>query len=412
MLAQPSSEKVAHAAAIGFGQTRQTVVSPVSAGAVCSGVRSRGNTLRQDCPPLARTSEPSISVAVTWPFQRVYAQLGLGEQAIADAVARYKLPVEKFADPSTRLPLKQVIADLRHYDRRLGRTDIGLLAAQATLPGDFGAVELAARACATVGEALAVLADGYALLCEGVHLSIEVRGDCVIERLWADPQLVLPPASVEFPLLSMMRLGQSYAGRMLYPDRVRFMHARVPHAAACERAFGCMIEFSSFENALEWPRAILDLPMQTANLGLGQALRARVETLVAATPNRDDVVAHVERVIAQHVQSGVPSFQSVAGTLGMSGRTLHRKLKTAGRTYREICHATRIRLALQHLEQTRSSIKEIAHALGFGDVQAFHKAFKRVTGTTPQQHRELHGGGATPAASTAPGASPRTRKRT
>lgn len=360
---------------------------------------------------MSRSAEPSISVAVTWPFQRVYAELGLGGQAVADAIARYGLPVERFADPSTRLPLKQVLADLAHYDRRLGRTDIGLLAAQAVLPGDFGAVELAARACATVGESLAVLAAGYALLCDGVRLEIEPRGDRVVERLWTDASLVVPPAAVEFPLLAMMRLGQSYSGRMLYPERVRFTHDRVPHVVACERAFGCAIEFASFENALEWPRAILELPMRTANLGVGPALRARVDTLVAAAPNRDDFVAQVERVVAQHVESGVPAFAAVARTLGMSGRTLHRKLRSAGRTYREICHAVRIRLALHHLEKTPTSIKEIAHALGFGDVQAFHKAFRRATGTTPQQHRDAHGAGEASVAKPTPLASPRPRKR-
>lgn len=343
---------------------------------------------------MPRPIEPTISVAVTWPFQRVYAELGLGERAIADAAARYQLPVERLADPNTRLPLKQVLEDLERYDKRTRRTDIGLLAAQAVLPGDFGTVELAARACSTVGEALAVLAAGYALLCEGVHLEIEVRGDRVAERLWTDAGLVLPPASVEFPLLAMMRLGQSYAGTMLYPEHVRFTHARVRHAIACEQAFGCAIEFASTENALEWPRSILELPMHTANRGVGQALRVHVESRVAASLNREDFAAQVERVVVQHLETGVPTFHTVAKALGLSRRTLHRNLKNADRTYREICDEVRVRLATHYLEETQWPLKRIAGALGFGGVHAFHRSFKRATGTTPTQHRADRDGSA------------------
>lgn len=336
-----------------------------------------------------------MSVAVTWPFQRVYAQLGLGSDVVTRATTRFGISLAQFADPSTRISTRDALTDLERFARFLHRSDLGLLAAQAVVPGDFGTLEMAARTCSTVREALSVLANGYELLVEGVHLGVEMRSDRVVLRMWSDPEIDMPPAGVEYALLAITRLALQYAPEVADPECVRFEHARVSHAAACETAFGAPVTYDSFENALEWQAERLEVRTRTANPPVGRALRAHVDKLVAAIPSRMDIVGRIEQVIARRLDAGQPSFDAVARSLGLSKRTLHRKLRAAGRSYRDIGNALRIRMAVHHLEQTGSSLKEIASMLGFRDVSSFHRAFKRATGKTPTERRVTRAGEST-----------------
>lgn len=98
---------------------------------------------------------------------------------------------------------------------------------------------------------------------------------------------------------------------------------------------------------------------------------------------------------AQRVQEAVPELlpkgeagaDQVAKTLGTSARTLHRRLTEEGTTFRELSDELRHHLALGYLYEKDLSLSEIAFILGFSNPNAFHKAFKRWTGTTAGAYR-------------------------
>ena len=71
----------------------------------------------------------------------------------------------------------------------------------------------------------------------------------------------------------------------------------------------------------------------------------------------------------------------------MSGRTSRRYLDAEGTSFREIVDEVRIQRAKQLLGDRRTSMAEIAHLLGYSDVRAFSRAFKRCVGSTPAEHR-------------------------
>jgi AraC-like DNA-binding protein len=82
----------------------------------------------------------------------------------------------------------------------------------------------------------------------------------------------------------------------------------------------------------------------------------------------------------------------------MSARSLQRRLQSEGTSFAEVLSDLRRDRALHYLKDPRISIAEVAFLLGFGDVTAFHRAFKRWTGSTPARHRSaVAGGGPTPA---------------
>jgi AraC-like DNA-binding protein len=334
----------------------------------------------------------TIAVNLSWPFLRVFEQLGVPpEFLIGRETALYGLTPEQYVDPTTRLPTEVVFDDVEGYIMRLQVPDIGLRAGLAALPGDFGAAELAARACPNVREALTVLARGFALLIDGVRLSTEVRGESLCLRLWTDPEITLPHWAVEFALLSLLRVGVGYAnvpaGTAPHPLRVRFTHGPLAYHAACEQAFGCPIEFAAAENAIDVPAAVLDLPLRTADRTVAFHMRAQLDRSVAAAGDQP-LVARIDAAITRRLVDGIPPIDLVAADLGKSPRTLHRHLAAQGTSYRELGKAAQRRLAIYYLQQTEMPIKEIAAALGFHNAPGFHRAFRLLTGQTPKACRD------------------------
>ncbi|MBM4363342.1 MAG: AraC family transcriptional regulator ligand-binding domain-containing protein [Deltaproteobacteria bacterium] len=330
--------------------------------------------------------ERTISVSLTWPFQRVNAALGMSAEEAQEGLARYGVPLTAFADPSTRVPLRVALAELTRSEQRHHRTDLAILAAEAAEAGDFGAVELAARAAGTVGEALGVLSRAHELLADGVHLAVERREGRAVVRFWVDRDIPASPALAEFGLLALLRIGTRYCGP-LQVRAVRFAHGPVPHAAVCARAFGAEVHFNAGESSLDVDGADLDLPLRTANPMLARALADRL-TEVAERTSRHPLLGRLEEAVGRDLENGVPSVREAARRVATSERSLHRKLREAGTTYGQLCDAIRTRVALRLLDTSDLSVKEVARAVGFADVSTFHRAFKRWTGTTPGQRRD------------------------
>jgi AraC-like DNA-binding protein len=329
----------------------------------------------------------TMTVSLIWPFQRAYERLGVPSERLLHELRELGLGPAQLADPAARVPFELALGRVSRYAELLGRPDIGLLAGDAVLPGDFGPLELAARSCATPREALRVLANGYSVLADGVHIALEERADRMTLRFWSDAGFALPPPAVEFALLSLFRVGTSYVDAALTPIAVRFAHAAVPYALRCEEAFGSPVAFGRDEHALDLPGAMFDAPLRTASLTAARLLTARVDEL-ASSVDSPSVVARVDAHVTARLSTGLPTVGDVAHALGMSERSLHRRLEEAGASYRGVCDAVRRRCAQHYLSETDLTIKEIAAHLAYSDVQAFHRAFKRLTGYTPQQFRQ------------------------
>ncbi|MCP5068829.1 MAG: helix-turn-helix transcriptional regulator, partial [bacterium] len=84
---------------------------------------------------------------------------------------------------------------------------------------------------------------------------------------------------------------------------------------------------------------------------------------------------------------GHPAIRSVAPQLGLSVRTLQRRLEERGTLYRDLVARVRFQLARRYLEETSTELGEIALLLGYSERSAFDHAFRRWTGQTPRGFR-------------------------
>jgi AraC-like DNA-binding protein len=217
----------------------------------------------------------------------------------------------------------------------------------------------------------------YSLVESGNHASLRMQ--------IVDGALSRYQQRTEFLLFSTISLMRIVTNTRLYPLEVRFRHSVKSSASALEKAAGCTISYGSEENEIILSLASLDLPIPSYDPALrnhltdygNKLLRARVE-------HSPGISSKVEIQILNELPGRILSAKEVATNLGLSSRSLSRRLSEEGLSFRSIVKNIRCDLAKTYLKDG-FGIGEVAFYLGFADQPAFSTAFKRWTGLTPRE---------------------------
>lgn len=119
-------------------------------------------------------------------------------------------------------------------------------------------------------------------------------------------------------------------------------------------------------------------------------LLPQLETQLDATATSDQYSNQVRWVIERLISSGSPPIDQIAKELGISVRTLQRKMNSEGHTYKELLNQVRLDLAKSYLCETEMSLNEVAALLGYEDNNSFYRAFKALEGRPPSIWRDTH----------------------
>ncbi|MFT6230920.1 MAG: AraC-like DNA-binding protein [Myxococcota bacterium] len=150
--------------------------------------------------------------------------------------------------------------------------------------------------------------------------------------------------------------------------------------------FGVVPEVGT-ETRLVFTKEGANKPFLTASEELWQTfepmLRRRLSKLESETP----IVERTQSVLLECLPSGEAVLNQAARRLGMSGRTLQRRLEKEGVSFRQVVQSTRERLAQHYLTHTAIPYGEVAFLLGFDEPSSFFRAFRTWTGSTPNAIR-------------------------
>jgi AraC-like DNA-binding protein len=150
--------------------------------------------------------------------------------------------------------------------------------------------------------------------------------------------------------------------------------------------FGCDVRFDAGENGFVLGSRVVDMPLPSGN----HELAVTFDTILAgqmAALGAGDITTRCKDYLLKQLTSGEPSEQALANALGMSLRSLQRKLGELGTTYKRLLDETRYDLALKYLDDPKRSITEITFLLGFSEQSAFTRAFKRWSEKSPTTYR-------------------------
>jgi len=193
---------------------------------------------------------------------------------------------------------------------------------------------------------------------------------------------------VEFAASGLIHALREAADVELSPELVSFRHARNANTDGFERYFGCEVRFGASGNSFRFRTGDLALPLVTADDELFRVLRNCCEhALQIKARNVPLLVVEVEHAISDRLTSGEATQEDVARALGMSPRTLSRRLADEGTTFFQTLEGLRKALAMNYLRDSSLALAEIAYLLGYSGAGSFSDAFKRWTGETPGQFR-------------------------
>jgi AraC-like DNA-binding protein len=135
------------------------------------------------------------------------------------------------------------------------------------------------------------------------------------------------------------------------------------------------------------PRSYLDHPVHGADPKLHVLIRSHAEALLAELPRAKSVTEKVREIVADELAGGSPNISVVARKLSTTSRTLARRLESEKTSFRLIVDDLRQKLALRYVGYSELPLSEVAFLLGFSQLSAFHRAFKRWSQETPLDYR-------------------------
>jgi AraC-like DNA-binding protein len=325
---------------------------------------------------------PSISVVLLRP---VFAALAGVPGGIERLRAATDVGPEHLADADARVTPAQFCVAWAELVRLTGDPQVALRIADATPPGAFGVVEYVCRCAPTLGDALRHWVRYLNLLDDAVVVGLVEEGAHACLRVLAESEAPAP-ASHELCFALVCRHARQIAGAPFRPVAVEFGHRASGDVGAYGRWFEAPVRFGAESTQLVLPRAALGTPLVTADPALLAVLTRHAEALRAEDPDGQPTTAEVRRVLRAALRGDAADVDLVAARLGLTSRSLQRRLKDEGTSFQAVRDEVRRDLATRYLEE-RLSVAEISFLLGFSEPSAFFRAFKRWTGRTPLEWR-------------------------
>lgn len=192
--------------------------------------------------------------------------------------------------------------------------------------------------------------------------------------------------------LAMMGLSRivEYFGRGARPREVAFEYSAPAYRAEYTRLFGGVERFDQSFTGVVIDRELLAAVPLHGDTQFHRALEVQAEARVARLGRTRSYAERVREYLLDGRTNRGDDMEGVARALGLSVRTLRRRLQEEGATYGAIAGAAFVSLAKRLLVDEVRSVEETAYAMGYSTPTSFHRAFKRWTGTTPKVFRQRH----------------------
>ena len=183
----------------------------------------------------------------------------------------------------------------------------------------------------------------------------------------------------EFVLGLITTMIRRLSGRSFRPRLIEFCHSPFDGTKRHQSLFDCDIAFERRQNRIHFARKVLDYPVLSADQGLLEALIFYLDSRLCLRSEEDDLLAKVRHLISISLGDGLPDLNQVASHLGMSGRTLQRKLGEKNIVFSDMVETVCRSIDVEYVRHTTYSFTDIALMLGYNDLSSFSRAFKRWT---------------------------------
>jgi AraC-like DNA-binding protein len=322
-------------------------------------------------------------------------ELAVASGMSPDAVRAIPLPPRTVNGLETRIPFETQLALWETAMRALRDPGFPISVASRIRPSDYSVIGFACMTSASLGEALRLAVRYRRILSDATSWEVREDGDTAILAHHGNGPLRLGMrVNAECAIAEMVNAARALVGRPIVAAEIRFHHDKPTDTRAHESFFRSPIRWGAEITGVVFDRALLAAPLVKTDPALAAFFRRHTDALLQRIAGDESVASRLEAVLVEQTPHGQPTLEASAKRLGMSSRTMRRRLREEGTRYQEVLDRARCDLAKRYLEDPKLAVGEVAFLLGFSEVSAFHRAFKRWTGETPVTFRDAAPSGA------------------
>ena len=268
-----------------------------------------------------------------------------------------------------------------------GRPDLGLVLGLRARISDFGPFGYAMMSCPTLGDAARL----------GMRFWGTTGAEITFEEIETETKLYWRPREA-FPLgdlwqfacerwvAAVMGFSLYNTGASVLPYDIELDYAPPEHADRYSQLLRRPVRFGCEVTQLAFPKSALSIPSRFSSRESSELFARQCEALARSRGAEDAIVTRLREVVIRSA-GRYPSLEEAAAELGLSGRTLRRRLSEQGQTFQSVLDSTRADIALQYLTTTDLTVQEVAALVGFSEANNFARAFRKWTGRTATEVR-------------------------
>lgn len=298
------------------------------------------------------------------------------------------IPITVMNDPSVRVAVRNQIQFLNLVADALKDNLLGFHIAQEFDLRELGSFYYVMASSERLGDAIARESHYSSIVNEGLRISYQRTSLFIIDFEYVGVERHHDRHEMEFWITCTLRKSRFFTNRELVPSAVSFVHRHEGDLSEMERYFACNLNFGGSADQLSFELQAADLPLVTADPYLNRFLVEDYEKAIARRPSRNNPLRiRVENAITPRLPHGTANIGNIARDLGMSPRTLSRRLAEEGLTFSMVLDELRAVLAKRYLQNSELSISQITWLLGYTEASSFVHAFQRWAGMSPTDAR-------------------------
>ena len=322
----------------------------------------------------------------------VIARLQSAGVPVSPLLRRVGVTPEQIAEPEERLSVRSQIALLDEAAIALKDDYLGFTLARDFDPRDLGLLYYVMASSQTLGDALKRVARYSQITNEALVFGYREGNRLILSLAYSGIPRHSDRHQIEFCMFGVLRVCRKLTGQNLVSQHFWISHHRSGANSEMARFVGTKVEFGADKDEFALNVGARELPLIHSDTHLNDLLLKYCEAALAdRRGDTSQLRTRVENAISSVLPHGRVLVEDVARSLGMSERTLTRRLSDEGLNFTEILQQLRRDLAVRYLDDRKLHVSKIAWLLGFHEVSAFTHACKRWTGKTPSKMRTAGG---------------------
>jgi len=299
------------------------------------------------------------------------------------------LSAEEISDPDALISASAFVNALQLASIKTNRDDFGLQLGIRQDINMLGPIGLLARQCGTAKEALNVISRYINLHNPGAAIELKSAPNksllCYDDITGGHPR---NPQLCDLALAVGSQIIGLFVQKPWRPDAVFFIHKEPVNKKQYQQFFNAPLYFNQEIYAVKFDSSLLDIEIKNCDERLKEFFQKYVDEL--EKKHKENTTSVVEHLIRSLLSSGYCNEQHIANILQITPRTLQRRLKEHNTTFKSLLNNIRLKLAKQYLFESDIAFTEISHSLGYSELSAFTRFFKRETGLSPSNYKSLH----------------------